>query len=552
MKTRKLFLVAAVALGAVVTGFGQKPTVNLSTLTDRVTAGEVGNLLADHTVLYEHTIYILDEKVYVPNGKSLSIQPGTIIKGAAGQGADTKVLVVSRGGKIFANGTAEKPIVFTTIEDPIEDVTLGSSYSVLNKEKWGGLVILGRAYNSIEVDESNPESPGIVIGERNGLGYMEGLPQPDPRHWYGAESWTDPQNTPNEYSDDIPVFDDNDNSGVIRYVSVRHGGTEISTNNEINGITLGSVGRGTVFEHIEVVSNGDDGIEFFGGTVDIKYAIVMFCDDDYIDWDQGYSGRGQFILGVHLQETTGSVVRTGGDHGMEMDGDDGPRSLPGARLSDPRFYNVTILGDNSSGDKGLELKERTKGTIANSIFANFLIALDIEQDNEKNSAPGVPYPAVGDDGLKLYNNLFLNCGPYPVQGAGFGLTPAQEAQLVTDKNEFITSTDIIDDKFTLNVVGTGITQVTNVVNAYDVVPAAGIAVINDVHPTPVDNFFEYAPYRGAFAPGAKAWNDGWSKLEDVRIDNATVDCPTDTNGDGVTNASDYNNVAGAYGKSCGN
>ncbi len=533
MKTRKLFLVAAVALGAAVTGFGQKPEVNLSEMTDRSTAGEIGNLLADNTILSEDNIYILDERVYVPDGKSLTILPGTIIKGGEGQGADAKVLVVTRGGKIFANGTAEKPIVFTTIEDPIQDVTVGSSYSVLHKEKWGGLVILGKAYNSIEIGDINPESPGNLIGEENGLGYMEGLPQPDPRHWYGAESWN---------TDGTPIFDDNDNSGVIRYVSVRHGGTEIATNNEINGITLGSVGRGTVLEHVEVVSNGDDGIEIFGGTVDIKYASILFCEDDYIDWDQGYNGRGQFIFGVQLQTTTGDSITTVGDNGMECDGDDGPRSLPGFKLSDPRFYNVTILGDGSGSDKGLELKERTRGTIANSILANFGISLDMEQDGEKK--PG------GVD-VQLYNNLFLNCGPYPVQGAGFGLTPAQEAQLVTDNNVFSTATDIIDDQFTLNVTGTG-ALATNVADAFNAVPAAGNAVIEDAHPTPVDNFFEYAPYRGAFAPGAKAWNDGWSKMEDVKVDNATVDCPTDTNGDGVTNASDYNNVAGSYGQSCGN
>jgi len=576
MKARKLFVVAA-TLFAAVTVFGQSytiptnydgvPTQLMSTLpgTD-VVAGVSRALSDDNTILTNDKIWIMDRRIYVDTLKSLTIQPGTIIKATPEQGPETRTLVISRGAKIYAIGTSEQPIVFTTIYDPLSNVTEGSDYSVVHKEKWGGVVILGSAYNSIEFGEKNPEDGSSIIGARNGLGYMEGLPSPNPRHWYGAYDWTDP-GTPGEPWDDVPVFNDDDNSGVMKYVSIRHGGTEIASNNEINGLTCGSVGRGTVLEHIEVVSNGDDGIEFFGGTVDIKYANVLFCEDDYIDWDQGYSGRGQFIFGVQLNSSdlTGDFTADAtyddnmSDNGLECDGDDGPRVYSFSKASAPTFYNVTIVGDGS-GDKALELKERTEGTIANSLFAQFGTAVALKQDGGTEyrqlgydtngdgdndsllvSDAGVDYPGA----MILKNNLFLNTGAHSASAS-------QVTQLATDNNVIVSSSSIIDDSYVLNTTLSGSYYTENVVDAFDAVPAAGTAEVEltaaDV--APADGFFEYAPYIGAFEPGKAAWNDSWSKMEDVQLDKNTVDCPTDNTGDKVVGVGDLNNILTTWGTFC--
>jgi len=146
---------------------------------------------------------------------------------------------------------------------------------------WGGLLVLGNAPCSFEGDVDEAQ--------------IEGIPADDTFGLYGGN-------------------DPSDNSGVIRYVSVRHGGAVIGENNEINGITLGGVGNGTVIENIEVVANSDDGIEFFGGTVNVTNALVWACGDDLIDIDQAYSGT-----------VSNAIVLAGAnsDHGMEIDGPEG-------------------------------------------------------------------------------------------------------------------------------------------------------------------------------------------------------------------------------------
>lgn len=562
MKTRKLFTVAAAVLFAVQLN-GQltydyatdgptqidKPEVLMSTLGTTPAADEVE--LTGDVILTSGNVYIMDRRTYVMPNATLTIQPGTIIKATPEQSAATRALVVTRGAKIFAAGTEELPIVFTSVFDPMSDVTEGSSFSILNKELWGGLIVLGKAYNSIENGDENPEQAGTQIGDLNGLGFIEGLSAPDDRHWYGAIDWdAGADGDPATLEDNIPVFDDDDNSGILKYVSIRHGGTEIAPANEVNGLTLGSVGRGTTIEHIEVVSNGDDGIEFFGGTVNVKYINLLFNEDDYIDWDQGYTGKGQFLFCVALQPTSGEQPNARfGDNGFECDGDDGTRSLPGFRLSNPTFYNVTVLGDGleaTGSDKGLELKERTDGTIANSILARYEIGINIEPDDENSNAPTYP-----NDGLVLLNNLVINSTVWTNDDASY------TTELIATGNEYIAVVnDLIDDTYELNTTGLATdapaSKRTNVVDSYDAVPVAGDSrvMLNNSQVAPADGFFVYAPYRGAFEPGTKSWLDSWSKMEDVKIDGVTVNCPTDIDGSGVTNADDYNALIGEFGKSC--
>jgi hypothetical protein len=224
--------------------------------------------------------YILAGRITVVSGVTLTIEPGVIIKGQAGTGANATALVVARGGKLMAEGTATQPIIFTTIADEIEPGQIASPNLDPDLDGlWGGVIILGNA--PISASSSSIQIEGIPPSDQNGL--------------YGGT-------------------DAADNSGVIKYVSIRHGGANIGEGNEINGLTLGGVGSGTEIEYVEVIANQDDGIEFFGGTVSVKNAIVWNSGDDAIDTDQAWAGTLDNFI-VICGPTT--------DHALEIDGPEG-------------------------------------------------------------------------------------------------------------------------------------------------------------------------------------------------------------------------------------
>ncbi len=235
-------------------------------------------------------IHVISGKVVVEAGATLTIDAGTIIKGEQGSGSSASALIVARGGKIIAEGTADNPIIFTSTLDNIAlGETAGTNLDETDNQKWGGLIILGRA--PISAADGDTES------------LIEGLPGDEEYGLYGGD-------------------DPADNSGILRYVSVRHGGAEIGEGNEINGITLGGVGTGTLIENVEVTANLDDGIEFFGGTVNVTNAIVTWQGDDAIDIDQNYAGTiNNFYIGHGGDDT---------DEALEIDGPESTTYTDGA------------------------------------------------------------------------------------------------------------------------------------------------------------------------------------------------------------------------------
>jgi hypothetical protein len=246
----------------------------------------VSSNITTNTTWSAGTIYQLGGRITVTAGATLTIEPGTIIKGEAGTGANATALLVARGGKLNANGTASSPIIFTSVADEIDytDLAAGNMASP-NLDPtvnglWGGVIILGRAPISASSNEIQIE--GIPTSDANGL--------------YGG---SDPA----------------DNSGTIKYISIRHGGANIGDGNEINGLTLGGVGNGTIIENVEVISNQDDGIEWFGGTVNVTNAVVWNCGDDAIDTDQAWSGT-----------LDNFVVVSALGHSFELDGPEGSLS----------------------------------------------------------------------------------------------------------------------------------------------------------------------------------------------------------------------------------
>ena len=497
---------------------------------------------------YDH--YILDKRLYIAPGQELIIEPGVIVK-AEFQSTTSLVNAiiackgVKRGattvpsGKLTAVGTADEPIIFTTTEDPVD-----GSYPITEKEKWGGIILLGNAFNNVLEGDDNPEVPGTLLGYGDGIGYIEGLPYPNEWHHYGAIDTT---------AAGDPVFVNDDNSGHLEYVCIRHGGYDIGEANEINGLTCGSVGSSTILRHIEITSNGDDGVEFFGGTADIKYLSVMFCQDDYLDADQGWTGRAQFILGVMLPVTVGDKIVQWGDNGFELDGDDGPRY--GTTLSEPTVFNATIigpgkfadigddeLGNSTGGDKGIEMKERIMGLYANSIFAGFNKAVNMTTDAGRMFMK---------DSLKVKGNMFLNCGAYSIKEPITGYTKQQVLDKLASEGNFLyDGDDVIDDLLAVSVTSGSPFDDSEIENRFNAVPQSVSQITQTLASLPESWFDENDAdtYRGAFKPDFTPWTDVWSYHED--IGSSFVDCPADVDGDGTIGVNDFNAFAVKYGKTC--
>jgi len=294
-----------------------------STIT---TVEKSGEITANETWTSDK-IYELNGKVVVTENVTLEIEPGTIIKGQEGSEASASALVVARGGKIMAEGTADNPIIFTSVLDNIAiGEKAGTNLDETDNEKWGGLIILGRAPISAENGDTEAAIEGLPADAGYGL--------------YGGDN-------------------EEDNSGVLKYVSIRHGGILIGDGNEINGLTLGGVGSGTVIENVEVYATLDDGIEFFGGSVDVKNALVYWQGDDGVDIDQNYSGTVNNFAVIH-----GDGVGT--DEGLEIDGPEGSTYTDGLFT----LINGTIMGSSAEGSAA-DIKSKAQGTIENVYFSGY-------------------------------------------------------------------------------------------------------------------------------------------------------------------------------------
>jgi len=300
------------------------------------TVVNVTGAITENTTWTNDNIYKLNQKVVVDAGTTLTIEAGTIIQGTPGTGSLASALIIARGSKINAVGTPSQPIIFTSSTDNIEiGETAGTNLDENDRGLWGGLIILGNAPCSFSGD--------IVEAQ------IEGIPADDTFGLYGG---TDPE----------------DNSGVVSYISIRHGGALIGEGNEINGLTLGGVGNGTIINNIEVVANVDDGIEFFGGTVNASNLLVWAQGDDALDIDQAYSGTIDNAL---------IILGDFSDHAFEIDGPEG--SATGSFT----LQNATIIG-NTTTENGEYADYRSGATgTTNNIYAyGFKASSDVELDND--------------------------------------------------------------------------------------------------------------------------------------------------------------------------
>jgi serine/threonine protein kinase len=389
--------------------------------------------------------YVLRFTTFVLAGATLTIDAGTQI---LGDRATKATLVVQPGGKLNARGTADHPIVFTSIEEP-ERRRAGD---------WGGLILLGDAPTNLK------DTAGVSV-----VGHIEGLTSG------GEYGGADPD----------------DSSGGLSYVRIEYSGTELGPNNEINGLTLGGVGRGTVLDHIQIRHTADDCFEFFGGTADAKYLLCQHPGDDALDWDYGYTGRIQFFASVSHPEAPHD------SNGLE--GDNDPNGSEAQPVSAPLIYNTTVCGKNRSKDGeehyAILLRRGTGGRIRNGLFVGFDAGLDVR---DSRTRPNIAASTFFQNAL---HNLAFPETP---------TAPRSTRSLFDDDNDF-------DEVIYLMNEGLRISQndphIGNCFDSYRPSYKPQVALTENAALPPSNGFLEpEALYVGAFRDKDDHWDEGaWTK-----------------------------------------
>ncbi|MEI8353095.1 MAG: hypothetical protein WCG22_01125 [Lentisphaerota bacterium] len=381
-------LIAGGLFALAMVGVSQAAVIKM--IADGIATGAVGSetyvkrLMTDYHMVAANE-YHLDGIIIVNPGVTLTVDPGTVIRGY--NEIDTVAnrpgtLIVDRGAKMIARGTATHPIIMTTKSDnnvpgqtagvvnqtwkyrpavsgnPTVSITQDYDYSKLGDLHgyWGGLVLCGKAFSSYNGDANLPALGDAKIPVE-GIGAVVNC--------FGGG------------------HDDNDSSGVYTYIQIRYGGYPLIDGSEINGMTFYGVGRGTEVHHIEVFNNQDDAFEWFGGTVNAKYLVAWGAGDDIFDSDCGFRGKNQFLFGV--QRNMGGAKYESGcaDKGMEMDGTEAVcvASPATSGLQEPfsasAWYNITLVGWNGN-KKGnyyrngaIVMRDNCAAQIRNSVFMNF-------------------------------------------------------------------------------------------------------------------------------------------------------------------------------------
>ncbi len=400
-----------------VRGSERSPASEQAGITVNLRAILSSNITGTRT-LSADSIYIMQGVIRVVSGGRLVIPAGTELRGDAN--VTPTALLVEVGGQIDAQGTATAPIVFTSSKAP------GSRA----RGDWGGVLIAGDSYCSFP---QPCESEGVSAV-------------------YGG--------------DDV-----DDNSGILRYVRIEFAGYEASPGNELNGLSLFGVGSGTTIEYIQVHYGSDDGIELFGGTVDIKYAITTGNDDDSFDYSTGWQGRGQFWI---VQQ-----AENAGDKGFEVDGNE--TNFNATPLTDPRIYNVTVVGQGAGSSDALLFRRGTAGQVRNVIVLNWQGGAAVDVDQSETVSHCTPNPI-------LDNVIVFNVGEL---------------------------FDADSDTFEASCTGSNVRETDPMLGAPtnrqapNFQPQSGSPALTGAATPPSDGFFDAAPYLGAVAPSGTPWSEGW-------------------------------------------
>jgi hypothetical protein len=553
--------------------------------------------------------YILTGVRFVKPGSTLTIEPGTVVRGEpndticslhvnacnddtdcadfASRGErcinDPGTLVVARGGRLIAEGNASQPIVFTNLDDDNVGVSLGRAsgdYGHRDAARaisatWGGVVLLGRGYvANNSVAGPNPAREVRIEGlqDRGSCTISDARCIDDTDCGGGLDTCDLGLAFYGDCADTAlsPDDCDDDDSGSLKYVSIRYGGFELGSANEINGLTLGGTGRSTELDSIEIYQNKDDCYEAFGGSALVKRIICMGVGDDGLDYDEGYRGSVQFF--VNIQHFTGSDIS---DKGGEHDGGIPNTSLPEAQ---PAIYNATFIGLGGNGapqdplksyavkptNTALHIRDNAATAYYNSFFGNFGGAFGlIEGACGANGTSGghvdTPYAAprgncsndtsiaCTDDapcagGVCVFHYLPRDNQTFETEfendtwwcfGKPFGDNDGQVKFPTLDATATaaggdggahcdpgIFSNAALNNEYIDCGVQGPIRQLQrgfnpdpnlpNQLELLDIRARLGGPLFQDVRPTPNNGFFEPAPFRGAV--GTDNWLTGWTNL----------------------------------------
>ncbi|MBG6131886.1 hypothetical protein IWQ47_003372 [Aquimarina sp. EL_43] len=390
--------------------------------------------ITQNVTLKSSEVYELRGGVSVVDGVTLTIEAGTKII-AGDVGGVFSYLAIEQGAKIIAEGTAAQPIVFT------------SNKSTPNPGDWGGLLLAGKA----------PINRGTTATTE-----VANLT-------YGG---TDPA----------------DNSGILRYVRLEYTGGKINDDAEYNGLSLYGVGNGTTLEYIQAFNGNDDGIEFFGGTVNLKYAIVTGAGDDSFDWTDGWIGNGQFWI---AQQTSAA-----GDKGIEADNlSSTPDAAP---FSNPTLSNITLIGaeDGDGENKGIEFRAGTKVTLYNAIIKAFP-GKGIEVDDDQTLIN------LNNNEVIVRNSIIDNAKSFDLDHGG----------ATVDLADFATFNNFTVDGSgaPFNSAGTAIPtgfEITGFRGTYSYTTA--VDGVDNFDPSTLGAFFDAANYAGALQE-SDTWTSDWTR-----------------------------------------
>jgi len=445
---------------------------------DSIPAGQIKSWVAANT-------YVLHGKVVVKAGSRLNIAAGTKILAAASTGGpSTPILIVARGGRIYATGTASNPIIFTSIID-----TMANPLPVSNASRglWGGINIYGRAPGN---------DPGGVADLSSDI-TINGYPD-------DSINWVTYGDSANATSADSATKNANDTSGVLQYVSIRY--TGMADQSEIKGLMFLDVGRGTQVDHVEVFECNEDGINLTGGTVNLKYVISAFQAGDAVMFQGGYQGKLQYVLDI--QDTIIGGSKNGCLSKWESD------DFGNTPITKPIVYNFTGIGtgvnnpDTWKYKYGIYIKNNAAGTLANSIITqchNYgLYVEDLCADND-TCAYHNSRARIEDGTLNIENNIFYGFGKGNIIDSICEGLPFLQTYITASAQK----NDLSDP------VLAGLSWARN--GVLDPRPTATGPATQNVATVPNDGFFDLTTYRGAFAPTGPLWAAGWSVLSSTGI-----------------------------------
>lgn len=418
------------------------------------------------------SVYYLDGYVFQESGK-LTIEPGTVVlffstPSEVAEG-NASSLIITRNAQIDAQGTPDKPIIFTSEfdEEPFGGpIVLNQT----NSKLWAGIILLGNA-------------PSFSNGNTDAI-QIEGIVDADARSQYGGD-------------------EADHSSGIMRYVSIRFTGAEIGPGNEIQGLTGGGVGRGTTLEYIDIFVSGDDGIELFGGTVDIRNISVAFAEDDSFDFDLGWSGNGQYLFALQ--------GGNGGDRTSEWDGAT-PDNAP--LYSTGRLYNMTLVGEgmdsgNRETNPSVLMRDGSAYSLINSVIAYHRgFGLEIEDKNDAQDSYDKTVLNVNGDGAAIAGNMWWVGNGTNLQTMLKITNPA----VSRDSDGSATAAWLTDlnNRFEDPELG-GVCR-TNKCGTLNPIPTNANALTGASTKLSVDGNIDQTAYIGAFEPGQPLWIAGWTTL----------------------------------------